>query len=100
MGFRKPRTKLTCPICKKVFSLPESEYLRRSGRAESPLTCSSKCSGLQKCNYLNNKPYKVVYGSHGGKHISIPKDAIVADAYTLDVQDGGVLVYTPVMVRT
>jgi len=96
MGFRKPRTKLTCPICKKTFTLPESEYLRRLSRTDLPLTCSAKCSGLQKCNYRNNRPYRISYSGRGGKNISVPTEAITSDAYMLEIKEGGVLVYTPV----
>ncbi len=97
MGFRKPRIKLTCQMCKKVFSLPESEYLRRTSKTDLPLTCSQKCSGLQKSNYRNNKPYRISSsGGFGGQHLGVPKEAITATTYTLEIKEGGVLVYTPV----
>lgn len=96
MAFRKPRIKLTCPICKKVFSLPKSEYLRRLSKTKKELTCSSKCSGLQRCNYRLNKPYKISE-SHGGKHLAVPLEAITSDEYMLEIKEGGMLVYTPVV---
>lgn len=95
---RKPRIKIICPICKKEFPITETEKRIRESRTDVLLTCSRKCSSLQRCNYHNNKPYKVsVNPNRGGKHINIPSDAITADEYTLEVKDDGVLVYTPVL---
>jgi hypothetical protein len=46
MGFRNPRTKVTCASCGKVFTLGASEYRRRLGKSKSKkLYCSPQCNG-------------------------------------------------------
>jgi hypothetical protein len=97
---RKPRIKLVCPVCKKAFTLSNSEYQHRAWKTKSAIYCSIKCKGLGSRNGVNGNPFQIS-SSNGSLHIGVPMGTKpAANGYRCNVKDSGEIVYTPIVRRS